>query len=398
MRIFNYVAKAKNGEIKKGEIEAENESTAAKILTSKDFTPISIESMTESKFSFLNKVSTKDKLFIIRQLSTMINAGLPIAQSLKTLQSQSEKQIVKKTLEQIVSDIEGGATLSSAMGRFPQLFSELDVTLIASGETSGNLDKSLLRMAEQLEKQNGLVRKIRGALIYPLFIIIVVIVVGALMVTYVVPQMEGLYSSFNAKLPIYTKILVALSKFLGNYAIFVLGGIGLFVAYARYAIQKPTGRKIWDKIKLHIPALGLLLKKLYLARFSRTLSGLVSSGVALLDALAITAKSVGNVFYRDSLNAIAEKVKGGVNLSSAIKEDNLYPGVVAEMISVGEKTGELDNMLQNLADYYEQEFDDAVKSISTLIEPLIIVIIAVGVGFMLVAIMLPIYNFASVVK
>jgi type IV pilus assembly protein PilC len=397
MQIFNYVAKDKNGEVHKGEIEAENEAAAAKVLSSRDLTPITIFIEQEGTFDFFNKVSSKDKVFIMRQLATMINAGLPIAQSIKTLEKQTTKKNVKKVLSQALSDIEGGSQLSQTLARFPETFTPLDITLIASGESSGNLDKALLRLADQLEKQRSLIKKVRSALIYPSFVVAVVIVVAAIMVIYVMPQMEGLYASFDADLPFLTRIMIATSNFLAKFAPFVIAILVGVAIYIRISIRRPAGRKVWDNTKLHIYAIKSLLVKMYMSRFARTLSGLVASGVPLLDSLNIVSRAIGNVVYEESIKEKSKKVKSGVALSETLKDNELFPPVVSQMIGVGEQTGELDNMLTNLADYYEEEVDSTVKSISSLIEPVIIVALAAIIGVMLVAIMMPIYQIGRIV-
>lgn len=396
MQLFKYTAKDKDGQLLKGEIEAENENAAAKVLSSRELIPISVSVNEETSFAFLNKVSLKDKVVLMRQLSTMITAGLPIAQSLKTLEEQAKKSNIKKILTQTVSDIEGGSQLSVAFSRFPETFSSLDITLIASGETSGTLDKALARLATQLEKQQSITRKIRGAFVYPSFVIAVVIIVAAIMVVYVMPQMEDLYKSFDAELPFITKALISISHFTARFAPFIiviLIGLGVWL---RMAVRRPAGKKIWDNFKISAYPINILLQKMYMARLSRTLSGLIASGVPLLDSLAITAKAIGNVVYEDIIKASAKKVKSGTALSETLKNDHLIPPVVPQMIGVGERTGELDSMLENMANYFEEEVDSAVKSISNLIEPMIIVLLALVIGVMLVAIMMPIYSIGKI--
>lgn len=397
MQVFNYVAKDKNGEVHKGDIEAENENAAAKILTARDLVPITVFVEEEGTFDFFKKISGKDKVFIMRQLATMINAGLPIAQSIQTLEKQTTKKNIKKVLAQALSDIQGGSQLSQAFARFPETFSTLDITLVASGESSGNLDKALLRLADQLEKQRSLIKKVRSALVYPSFVVSVVIVVAAVMIIYVMPQMEGLYASFDADLPLLTRMMVSSSNFLAKFAPFVIAIIIGMAIYIRISIKRPAGRKMWDNTKLHIYAIKGLLVKMYMSRFSRTLAGLVASGVPLLDSLSIVSKAIGNVVYEERIKELSKKVKAGVALSETLKNDELFPPVVPQMIEVGEQTGELDNMLTNLADYYEEEVDSTVKSISSLIEPVIIVVLALVIGVMLVAIMMPIYQIGKIV-
>lgn len=397
MELFKYTAKDKSGALQKGDIEAENESAAAKVLVARDLFPISVYKEEGSSFSMFNKFSLRDKVVFARQLATMINAGLPITQSLQTMQNQAGKQNIKKILEQIVSDLEGGSTLSNAFSRFPDIFSPIDITLIRAGESSGTLDKALLKLANQLEKEQSLIRKVRGALVYPAFLVVAVIGVVALMVVYVMPQMETLYSSFDAQLPLATRILISTSHALSKiFPFIILATIGL-VFYIRMAIRRPTGRRIWDSLKINIWGLNDLMKKLYMARFANTLSSLVASGVPLLDGLNITSKAVGNVIYQEIIQDAAEKVKSGIALSEPLKESPLFPAVVSEMVAVGEKTGELDSMLQNLADYFEEEVETIVKNLSNLIEPLMIVIMGGIIGVILIAIMMPIYGFGGTV-
>lgn len=396
MQLFNYTAKDKDGELQKGEVEAENDIAAAKVLSGKNLIPISIYKDEGSTFDFLNHISLKDKAIIARQLATMINAGLPIAQSLKTLEEQVKKQPIKKMLEQVSSDVEGGSQLSVAFSRFPNVFNSIDITLIASGETSGTLDKALKRLADQLEKEQSLLRKVRGAMVYPIFLIVVVVVVVAAMLIYVMPQMEDLYGSFNAKLPFLTRLLISLSHILSRFApLLLIALVGIIIAI-RIGIKRPVGRKIWDGLKLKIWGVSQLLTMVYMDRFARTLSSLVGSGVPLLDGLSITAKAIGNVIYEGSILEIAEKVKSGIALSEPLKENPLYPPIVPQMISVGEKTGELDSMLQNLADYFEEQVEELVKNLSNLIEPILIIVIGGLIGVILLAIMMPIYSLGGV--
>jgi type IV pilus assembly protein PilC len=346
----------------------------------------------QTSFSLFNRISLKDKTIIARQLATMINAGLPIAQSLRTIQEQVANKKVQKMLEQVTGDIEGGSTLSVAFSRFPEVFSTIDITLVASGETSGTLDKALLSMAEQLEKEQSLMRKVRGAFIYPTFLLAVVVVVVVLMLIYVMPQMENLYSSFNITLPFLTKLFISISHILQKLGLFVILFIIGVILYIRYAISQSWGRRAWDNLKIKIPGVGELMKKLYMSRFAQTLSGLVGAGVPLLDALKIVSKAVGNVMYEELILEAAEKVKSGVALSVPLKNE-IFPPVVSEMVAVGEKTGELDAMLQNLADYFQEEVDAAVKNISELIQPVLIVVMGGLIAIIMLAILWPIYNF-----
>lgn len=397
MREFNYIAKNKEGDVVKGLVEAENDKTAAKLLSGKELVAIDIIPKREASFNFSRKISVKEKALFARQLATMINAGLPISQSLITLKDQSSNLELKKIVDTVSKDIEGGSQLSSSFSKFPKLFKQIDLSLIATGEASGTLDKVLLRLADQTEKTYRINKKIRSAFTYPAFIIVVIIGVVVLMVLYVMPQMENLYKSFDADLPFLTRMMIGLSYVLRRFGILVaLALFGFFVLLKRF-VSTTNGRKLWDSLKLKIPIIGNFLQKVYVARFSRTLAGMVNSGVPLLDSLKIVSDSVGNVVFRDIIMDAREKVKGGIPLSTPLKENVYFPLLVSQMIGVGEKTGELDNMLDNLADYYEEEVDNIVKNLSTLIEPIIIVVMGLMVGTLLVAILQPIYGLSNVI-
>jgi type IV pilus assembly protein PilC len=395
---YQYIAKTKDGEIQKGTVEAESESSAAKVLTTRNLYPVSVFVREKTSFDVLNHVSVKDKAFLIRQLATTINAGLPIAQALDTLKEQITAKRLRDILEQVSRDVEGGMPLSSSFARFPELFNQIDITLIAAGETSGTLDKVLLRLATSIENDYRITRKIRSALAYPAFILLTIIGVLVIMSIYVMPQMEELFASFGAKLPLATRVLLAISHNIPiGGPIFLLICAAAFFALRSY-IKTENGRYNWDYLKLHMPIVGQFMQKLYLSRFSRTLSGLVASGVSLLDSLNIVSKAIGNKVYYNLLMEAAGKVKSGIPLSTPLKENKEFPPIVSQMVRIGEQTGELDSMLSNLADYYEDEVDNFVKSMTSVLEPVIIVVMAVIVGVILVSIMLPIYNFGKIVQ
>lgn len=397
MRNFNYVAKNKDGEVIKGQLEAQDESAAAKLLTGKDLFPVSIFEKEKSSFSLFNHVSLKDKAFFARQLATTIGAGLPITQALTIIMDQIPNKSFREVISQIVRDVEGGMQLSASMGKFTDIFTGVETTLVAAGETSGSLDKSLLRMADSLESDYRITRKLRSALTYPGFIFFVVILIVILMTVYVMPQMQGLYSSFNAKLPPLTLAMLAISTGLQKYGIIVLAVAVAIVFAIRYWIKTTEqGRLAWDTLKIKTPAINKFLMQVYASRFSRTMAGLIGSGVSIIDSLNITSKAIGNVIYRDYLLAAASKVKGGIPLSTPLKEGELFPPIVSQMLLVGEQTGEIDNMLTRLADFFDEEVDNQVKSITSIMEPFIIVIMGGVVALLLIAIMMPIYSIGKI--
>jgi type IV pilus assembly protein PilC len=396
VQVFTYKAKNRSGEVEDGLVEAETAEAAAAIITSRDLFPIDVTSESKRDLSFFDRVSSRDRTFLARQLSTMITAGLPISESLNTLKEQTHKKALLTILQEVASDVEGGGTLSSSFAKHPKLFSSLDLTIIASGEKSGTLDLALNRIADRLEKDLALMRKVRSALIYPAAVLLVTVAVLVLMIMYVMPQLEVLYKSFDAQLPFATRIMIGLSHVLGRFfPVFIAMAIALAIA-TRYYIKSSQGRRQWDTIKLKSPGFGKLLQMLYTSRFSRTLSTLVASGVPILDALEITSRAVGNVLFKGAITDTAEKVKNGVPLSTGIQESLLFPPIVYQMITVGEKTGEMDNMLNKLANYFEEEVDAAVRNISELIMPALIVILGLLVGAIVLSSILPIYNIGNI--
>ncbi|MEI7690736.1 MAG: type II secretion system F family protein [bacterium] len=396
---FRYIAKNKDGEAVEGVIEAETESAASKILIAKDIYPIKIETKGKGGIPFMNRISQKDKVFLIRQLATFIKAGLPISGALNTLEEQNPNKKVKEMIGQITRSVEGGSALSVSMSAFPQTFNQIDVTLIKTGEATGSLDKALIRMADNLENNYKIKKKIRSAMAYPAFLLVVVMGVLAVMIMYVLPQMESLYKSFDSQLPLLTRIVLAISHAFVTYGLIFVALIAVGIYLMKRYIATKNGRIFWDGLKLKTPIINNFMKSVYLSRFSRTMAGLVSSGVSILESLNIVGKAVGNVIYASVLVDAAEKVKSGIPLSKPL-EDNiqLFPPIVYQMVRVGEQTGEIDAMLDNLATYYDEEVDNFVKSMTSIVEPAMIVFMGVIIGLILVAIMLPIYNLVSVIK
>ncbi len=395
MREFTYKARNNQGELVTGTVEAETESSASTLLTAKKLYPVRIKEEKHEKFAipFLNKVKVKDKVFFIRQLATMANAGLPISQSLSTLLEQTHSDQIKKMVEQMIRDVEAGDSLATTFSRFPDVFTKTDLSMIAAGEASGKIDEVLEYMASQAEKSYKTAKKIKTVFIYPSFLLCVVIGVVALMMIFVLPQMQTLYSSFgNAQLPLPTQILMGFSNIMAHYYyLVILMVVAIFFALRMY-VKTDSGRYIWHSLKLRIPLLGNFLQMSYMAMFSRTMSSLISSGVPILEALKIVGDTMPNIHYENAIRETRGKVKQGGSLSQAIKENPIFPVMVSQMIGVGENTGEIDSMLSNLADYYNDEIDNWVKSFQSLLEPIMIVVMGLIVGSIILSIIMPIYN------
>lgn len=398
MRDFQYTARNNDGEIVKGQLEAQDESSAAKLLSSKGLFAVTIVAKSGASFSLFNKISLKEKSFFARQLASTINAGLPITQALRIIRDQMTNKTFVEILDQITRDVEGGTQLSASMARFPNVFAGVELALVEAGEASGTLDKSLARMATTLENDYKINKKIKSAFAYPAFILVVVCLVIVLMVLYVIPQMQALYDSFDATLPALTLAMLSFSGLMKTGGVYFVLFIAAIAFALHYVVKKTvSGRYTWDKMKIKMPVINKFMRQIYAARFTRTMAGLIGSGVSIIDSLNITSAAIGNVIYRDFLLATTEKVKSGIPLSTPLKESELFPPIAAQMLLVGEQTGEIDNMLTRLADFFDEEVDNAVKSITSVIEPFIIVLMGGVVLILMLGIMLPIYKIGSAI-
>ncbi len=400
---YIYTAKDKQtGESRKGKISADSKNAAAGILNEKQLYPIKIELAADAepiwkKTAFGSGVKTKDRVIFTRQLSTLVKAGLPITQALNTSIEQVNNTKFKGILQKIATSVEGGQSLSSSFAQYPQLFNHIFISLVDAGEQSGTLDESLLRLADQQEKQQQISGKVRGALVYPSIVFAVIIGVVIFMVTTVLPQVGTLYKELGQKLPIITSGLLAVSNAIIRFWYLFILLIVAMVLGIRVGVKTPKGREIFDRIKLKAPILGPLFKKVYAARFTRTLSSLINSGVPLLRSLKIAGESVDNVVVQKVIDKAAEKVKTGESLSSALTGHDEIVQLVPQMINVGEESGSLGDMLEKVATFFEDEVDQTVKNVSAIIEPVMIVFLGVTVLFIVIAVLFPIYNLVTVI-
>jgi type IV pilus assembly protein PilC len=401
MLSFRYTARdPATGQYVKSNVEAETEQAAAKLIRKEGFVPIDI-SLAEKASSgllgrFRNRIRTKDKVLFSRQLSTLINAGLPLVQSLHSVNGQTESKPLKLVINKVISDVEAGATLSSAMAKHPQAFNQVYVSLIAAGEASGTLDKALERLAIQQEKDADLISKVRGAMIYPIIVLVVMVAVVVFMLIKVLPQVQVLYEGLpNAHLPFVTRILLAVANFIIHYWWAVIIMLGFIIFFTTRWARTFGGKQVIDKLKMRAWPIGPLFVKMYMARFARTGTTLVSSGVPLLQMLQITANSINNVHVEASIHKAAEKVKGGKALSDSLQNDPNFLELVPNMLRIGEQSGSLEQMLGKTADYYEKEVDDQVKAISTIIEPVLMVILGIVAFVIVAAVLLPVYGLAG---
>lgn len=401
MLTFRYTARdPATGQYIKSDVQAENEQAAAKLIRKEGFVPIDIElaerAATGFRARFLNRIKTKDKVLFSRQLSTLINAGLPLVQSLRSVNRQTTSKPLKVIINKVIGDVEAGATLATAMSKHPEAFNQVYTSLIAAGEASGTLDKALERLAIQQEKDADLITKVRGAMVYPIIVLLVMVGVVTFMLVKVLPQVEVLYEGLpGAELPLVTKILLAVANFVIDFWWAILIVIGFAIFFGTRWARTLGGKQVIDRLKMKAWPVGPLFSKMYMARFARTGTTLVASGVPLLQMLSITANSINNVHVEASIHRAAEKVKGGKALSDSLQNDPNFLELVPNMLRIGEQSGSLEQMLAKTADYYEKEVDDQVKAISTIIEPVLMVILGVVAFVIVAAVLLPVYGLAG---
>jgi type IV pilus assembly protein PilC len=400
MLSYQYTARnPATGQQVKAMVEAESEASAAKLVSDQGLVPIDIKLASQSGNLFGklgSHIKTDDRVLFSRQLSTLINAGLPLLQALRSVNQQTVSKPLRVVLSSIISDIEGGSTLSAAMGKYPRVFNQVYISLIAAGETSGTLDAALERLAIQQEKEADLNSKIRGAMTYPVIVLLVMGAVVGFMIVKVLPQVKGLYASLpGAQLPLITRILMAISDFIIHDWWIVAIIVAILAATTTRWIRTPEGRNVLDKLKMRAWPIGPLFMKMYMARFARTGSTLVASGVPLLQMLNITATAVNNVHIERSVNRAIEKVKGGKSLADSIENDPNFLQLVPNMLRIGEQSGAIEEMLTKVADYYEKEVDNEVANISSIIEPVMMVVLGVVAFIIVAAVLLPIYGLAG---
>ena len=400
MQLYTYTAKnPETGDEVKAAIQAESEQAAASLIHKEGLVPIKITAEGEGGIHIplpgRKKVKIKDKVLFSRQLSTLINAGLPLVQALRQVLTQTQNKNLKVVLEQVIADVEAGDAMSVAIAKHPNVFTQIYVSMVEAGETSGTLDKSLERLALQQEKDADVISKVRGALVYPIIVLMVMIGVVSYMLVTVLPQVKILYEGTPggvAKLPPVTKVLLAVSEVLQHHwwVILIILGILAFVT-TKWARTGP-GKEVVDKAKMRMPGFGKLFMKMYMARFARTSSTLVASGVPLIRVLEITAKAVNNVHIERSINRATEQVKSGKALSDSISGDPNFLPLVPGMLHIGEESGASEQMLSKVAEYYEKEVDDEIKAISTIIEPFMMILMGISALIIVAAVLLPVYS------
>ena len=397
MPTFAYTARLPNGDLRSATLDAPSRDEAVARLRQQRLAVVKVDEATK-KPKVSGSIPTRDIVIFTRQFATMINAGLPLVQALDILARQSDNKTLQAVTRAVVYDVESGATVADAMRAHPKAFPDLYVNMVAAGEAGGILDVILNRLAEFLEKNDALVRKVKGAMIYPAVIMGVAVLAVVILLWKVIPVFREMFSTVNMELPLPTRVVIAMSDFLkGYWWALIAGGIGLCVLVQRY-YATPEGKLQIDRLLLKVPVIGDVLRKSAVSRFTRTLGTLISSGVAILDGLEITARTAGNRVVHDAILASRASIAGGDTIAAPLAKSQVFPPMVISMIAVGEQTGGLDAMLTKIADFYDQEVDAAVGALISVLEPVMIVILGVVVGGMIVAMYLPIFDMVNAVQ
>lgn len=398
---FKYQARTKTGDLSNGVVTAASQAKAEQLLADNGLVIVSLVEQQESllnRIDFLsNRVGYKDLVLFSRQFSTLVAARVPIVQSLRILQAQVSNKGLVLITESLVASIEGGESLSLALAKHPHVFGNIYISLVRSGEASGHVAESLSYLADQLEKDYDLRSRVRSALTYPLFVLSALIIVGVLMFKFVLPSLVSVLKEQGGELPLVSEILIGITDYFQVYWWVILLLMASAVIGVRFYIQTDSGRYLWDKFKMGIPVVGDILEKIYLARFSRNLATLTTGGIPIIQSLKIVSEIINNVIYRDILLEAAEQVTNGKTISESLARFKEFPPLVTQMVMVGEQTAQLDTILLKLAQFYEKEVDTKVATLSSLLEPIIMLVLGLGVGILVAGVLLPIYNLASTV-
>ena len=401
MKRFTYKAiESKSGKTVKGAIQAETERAAGKLLIEQGLVPESIDEEETGGLldRFKNKVSSKDKIVFTRQFATLIGAGLPLTTALRTVNEQTQSKPMKAVIDSLIQDVEAGRTLTQSCEKFPDIFDHVYIALLRAGEASGTLDLSLKRLADQEEKTEAMISKIRSALTYPAIVLLVIIAVLVFMIIVVVPQVQLLYEDLGKQLPWITKMLTDVADFIMNQWYILLIIIAALVFFGVQFLKTRVGNKFAAVFKLNVPLFKGMFLRLYNARFARTAENLLSTGVSIQDTLTISAEAMNNVVLEEQIKIASEKVKQGKPLSESLKARSYIMPLVHEMASIGEQSGKMDEMLGKAATVYENELDEQIRTISAMIEPIMMVVMALLVGVIVMAVLLPIYSLVSEVQ
>lgn len=402
---FNYTARTTDGQLEKGRIRVKDEKTLSKYLKGKNLMLTSATPVRKvGKFSLkgilnsMSKIPVVQKIFFTQNLSIMVKTGFPLAHAMKTLANQTTNKRFKEIITNIQHDVESGISFSNALAKHPKVFSELFVNMIAAGEVSGKLDEILIYLTTQMKKDHALIAKVRSAMMYPSVVVVAMVAIGMIMMVTVIPQLTGIYAETDAELPLPTKLIIWVSDSLINYGIFAL--IGVVVAFFGFIRLKKTkkGKYYFHLILLKLPLISTIIKKINITRFTRTLSSLLKTDIPIVQTLQIIGKTLGNVHYQNTMNEAAEKVKKGISIVKTLEaQPKLFPPVVAQMVHIGEESGTLDTISEEIANFYEEDVDQTMQGLSTIIEPILMLVIGGAVALIALAVLMPMYGLVETI-
>ncbi len=402
MAEFTWEARGRTGEVRRGVMEADNEEAVNQRLRQQQLAPVKVSKKRKlTELSFGSGVNTRDLVTFTRLFATMIDSGLPLVQCLDILSGQQTSKRFGACLKDVQNSVEGGASFSEALKRHPKIFDELFVNLVAAGETGGILDSIMSRLSVYLEKRQKLIRQVRGAMVYPTIVVVIAGGVMTVLLTFVIPAFENMFKDFGGgaeALPAITRFIIALSRGFVSALPFVVLAVGALLFAISWTYRQPRGKRFFHKLFLSLPVMGPVLRKIAVARFTRTLGTLLQSGVPILDALDICARTAGNVVVEEGVTTVRVAISEGKNMAEPLAATKIFPDMVVQMIAVGEQTGALDQMLNKVADFYEEETDIAVAAMTSAIEPILMVGVGGMVGVVLIAMYLPIFSLAGNIK
>lgn len=402
MKNFKYSARDQSGKIVRGEMTAKSKVNVVESLQTQGLVVVDVSEGLAFGLNRLKEVNVggvpiKDKVVFMRQLSTMISAGLPLTQALEILQKQAGNPLFSRVLQDVLSEVQGGTSLSKAFRKNDSIFDEITINLIDAGESSGHLEEVLLRLATELEKSKKLQEKVKSAFIYPVIVVSVAIVVVIILMLVLVPAMKDIYAEFDAQLPLPTQILIAVSDFTLKFWWLVIIFVCMLIAGFKVHYDTPDGKKLYHSLLLKFPVFGELMVKIQVAQFTRVLALLMASGISIIEALRLTANSLSNINFRETVYSAKSEVEKGTPLAIPLSRNEFFPLIVSQMVSVGEESGELDMVLNKMAEYYSDEVDTMTGNLSSLLEPFILIFLGATVGFIAIAVYTPIFNLSSVI-
>jgi type IV pilus assembly protein PilC len=402
MKKFKYSARDSNGKVVEGELEARDVHAVADILHDRGLVVVSVKENLGFDLDKLGEINIggipmKDKVVFMRQMSTMVSSGLPLTRSLEIMVQQASNPLFRRVLQSVLKSIESGKTLADSFREQEEVFDDITLNLIEAGEESGNLEIILNKLAVELEEKNVLTSKIKSAMIYPLIILVVIIAVVILMMFVLVPAMAEIYQDFDAELPFATRFLMSLSGFFVEYWWAVITVVLVLIAGGKYYLDTPKGKRTFDKLILRVPIVGGIISKMQLSQFTRILSLLLGSGLSIIKAIELTAQSLSNEMFRDTLIEARNEVEKGGPLAIPIARSEYYPLLVSSMIAVGEETGEIDSVLAKVSEYYKQEVNTATSNLSAILEPVFLIIMGLAIGFIAMAVYMPMFQLSSAI-